>query len=701
MKASTAQAQTTLAQKAIALFMALVLCMGLTPHAAWADEAGEGSGSNASQATEQPTVTLTIVKGIGYSGPNALVNKTYSFAEGQTLADLFAAAKADGSIKDYEFKDSGYGSYLYSVTLPDDTVVANAADWSASWSNFKNGEYASGKACQEGDALAAGDAFQFAWADSVANYSPSKDQCKALKSKAELAEGATADTENVTLTIVKGIGYSGPNALVNKTYSFAEGQTLADLFAAAKADGSIKDYEFKDSGYGSYLYSVTLPDDTVVANAADWSASWSNFKNGEYASGKACQEGDALAAGDAFQFAWADSVANYAPTADQWMDLETKANGGGKVPQKPSDPEAAINIYDVAKAQSLITNLSARFSKGGADAAIDNSTFYAAVALNSLDKGASIDADAILANLNKDDQMTAGRMGKYIMALTAAGVDCTKVDDNGTTRNLVAEMETLEKPESTSVYDAVCILPVYQYGSYTQGSSAMAPSALIDLILASVDDDGLFGVAAYGCDTQTTAQAILALLPYQSVRSDVAAAIKKAESALLSLENADGSFAYSAQYGGANLDATANVIAALEALGYNCASDSRLTTSNGSTPLGYLTSVADETLDGYLGATDYNESAASATALLAFAAHEGARQADGAYSVYTLKQVVKGGQGSSSDDSDSMSTPDAKPLAQTGDCTATTAAAAIALCALASGAVALRRVRRARTLAQR
>ena len=124
--------------------------------------------------------------------------------------------------------------------------------------------------------------------------------------------------------------------------------------------------------------------------------------------------------------------------------------------------------------------------------------------------------------------MTAGRMGKYIMALTAAGVDCTKVDDNGTTRNLIAEMETLEKPESTSVYDAVCILPVYQYGSYTQGSSAMAPSALIDLILASVDDDGLFGVAAYGCDTQTTAQAILALLPYQSVRSDVAAAIKKA-----------------------------------------------------------------------------------------------------------------------------------------------------------------------------
>ena len=91
--------------------------------------------------------------------------------------------------------------------------------------------------------------------------------------------------------------------------------------------------------------------------------------------------------------------------------------------------------------------------------------------------------------------MTAGRMGKYIMALTAAGIDCTKVNDNGTVRNLVAEMEALEKPESMSVYDAVCILPVYQYGSYKQGDSAMAPSALIDLILANADDKGLFGSA--------------------------------------------------------------------------------------------------------------------------------------------------------------------------------------------------------------
>ena len=555
----------TLAQKAIALLMALVLCMGLTPHAAWAEETGETGGSGAPQAVEQPTVTLTIVNGFGYSGPNVLVSKAYSFTEGQTLADLFAAAKAAGDIKDYEFSNPyGSGEYLASVTMPDGTVVSDPTGKTSYWANFKNGSYAADNACQAGNKLATGDAFQLAFTDLVVNREPSADEWAALKGKAE------------------GVVPSKP------------GQS-----------GSIKG--------------------------------------------------------------------------------------------KPST--ANSNKYDAAKAETLIANLSARFASSGKGHAIDNNTFYAAIALSPLGKGASIDA-AILANLNKDDLMTAGRMGKYIMALTTAGIDCTKVNDNGTVRNLVAEMEALEKPESMSVYDAVCILPVYQYGSYKQGDSAMAPSALIDLILANADDKGLFGFLTYGCDMQTTAQAILALLPYQSFHSGAAAAIKKAESALLSMENEDGSFAYSAQYREANLDATANVVAALEAIGYNCASDSRLTTSNGSMSLGYLTSVAEKDLTGYLDASSYNESAASAVVLMAFAAHEGARQADGVYSVYTFKQVTKDDSNSGSNqDSGSNSDSDAKPLAQTGDDASTAAAAAIALCALASGAVAVRRVRRSRTLA--
>lgn len=298
---------------------------------------------------------------------------------------------------------------------------------------------------------------------------------------------------------MNGFGYSGPNVLVNKAYSFTEGQTLADLFAAAKAAGDIKDYEFSNPyGSGEYLASVTMPDDTVVSDPTGAASYWANFKNGSYAADNACQAGDKLAAGDAFQFAFTNLVVNRAPSADEWAVLRGKAEG--VAPSKPGQsgstnqgkPSTANSSkHDAAKAETLIANLSARFAINGKDHAIDNNTFYAAIALNSLGKGASIDAAAILANLNKDDLMTAGRMGKYIMALTAAGIDCTKVNDNGTVRNLVAEMEALEKPESMSVYDAVCILPVYQYGSYKQGDSAMAPSALIDLILANADDKGL------------------------------------------------------------------------------------------------------------------------------------------------------------------------------------------------------------------
>ena len=104
MKATTAQMPATLAQKAIALLMALVLCMGLTPTQLGRKKRGDRWLQRAA-GRRAATVTLTIVNGFGYSGPNVLVSKAYSFTEGQTLADLFAAAKAAGDIKDYEFSN--------------------------------------------------------------------------------------------------------------------------------------------------------------------------------------------------------------------------------------------------------------------------------------------------------------------------------------------------------------------------------------------------------------------------------------------------------------------------------------------------------------------------------------------------------------------------------------------------------------------
>ncbi len=496
-------------------------------------------------------------------------------------------------------------------------------------------------------------------------------------------ETTNGNTVDASLTLVCGMSYNGPVVKLNKHYEMHKGATLGDLFAAAKSAGDVKDYSFKDSGYGSYVDSVTLSDGTVLANKADWSASWSNFKDGEYASGSACQQGDAVKSGDAFQFAYCDAVANYAPTKAQWDALV------GKSTQLP-DPIVAK--YDAAKAQSLINNLSARYVAGGKDASISNATVDAAIALNAMGLGASIDADAIIANLEgyetaNGHAITAGALGKYIMALTAAGIDCTKVTlSDGNVHNLVSEMEGKIDPATLDLYSAVYILPVYKYGSYTAGSKAsMSENDLVNFVLGKADDEGLFD-GGYGADTQTTAQAILALQSYASSNAAVKSAIEKAGKALLSYQNVDGGFAYSAAFLSSNLDATAAIVCALTSLGYDCAEGKDLITSNGSSPLGYLVTMADEDLSGYLTNSSYNESQTSATILAAFVAHANQRAA---YNVYTLNKVER--TDATSQPEDNGKGNDAKPLAQTGDSSAVMALMLAAFAGAAGVAAARRR----------
>ena len=87
MKATTAQMPATLAQKAIALLMALVLCMGLTPHAAWAEEAGEGS-----EQADTFSVVLTVVDTTD-AEKGVLANvKVDGMTADDTVADLLAKA---------------------------------------------------------------------------------------------------------------------------------------------------------------------------------------------------------------------------------------------------------------------------------------------------------------------------------------------------------------------------------------------------------------------------------------------------------------------------------------------------------------------------------------------------------------------------------------------------------------------------------
>lgn len=473
---------------------------------------------------------------------------------------------------------------------------------------------------------------------------------------AEAASGEAAGT--VTLQVAYDQDGDGTNDLVvNKSYKFYGEKTLDDLFAAAKSAGDIKDYAFgEDTGYGSYLNSVTMADDTEVVGITSTNGMiyWSSYKNGVYASGADCQRDDALTDGTAFQFQIEGysfiSGATYGPTALDWATAPEPAlssqqigesSGPAPTPEPTPKPVKAYP-YDATAAATLRQNLAARFSKGGADASLSNSTVDGAIALNALGLGSQIDSAALLKSFegygqaNNGYKPGAGQYGKYILALTAAGVDCTKVTfSDGTVHNLVSEMEALLDAGSVGIYDEVWILPVYR--SYADASGHAA--ALIDDMLASSDSDGLFGSLAYGCDSQTTAEAVLALLPYRSSRSDVRAAIEKAEATLLSMQNEDGGFDYMSAYPGSNLDATAEIVAALTALGHDCATGAELTTANGSTPLGWLCGMADANLAGFLDASAYNEAMTSAAVLMGLSADAGRQATGGAYDVFALKAV--------------------------------------------------------------
>ncbi len=108
------------------------------------------------------------------------------------------------------------------------------------------------------------------------------------------------------------------------------------------------------------------------------------------------------------------------------------------------------------------------------------------------------------------------------------------------------------------------------------------------------------------------------------------------------MQNADGGFAYMLSEDGSasdsNLDATADIVTALCALGYNCTNGKQLTGEGGATPISYLVSKADSDLTGFVGASAYSEEMTAATVLCALAA--AANSATGAYDVHGSIQAA-------------------------------------------------------------
>lgn len=272
---------------------------------------------------------------------------------------------------------------------------------------------------------------------------------------------------------------------------------------------------------------------------------------------------------------------------------------------------------------------------------LSSNTITAAYALQATEQSTSLDSNAIFQSLKAEAYLSAGKLAQYIAALTAAGIDCTQITDNGTKRNLLEELETMIRQSTPSVYELPYILTVYNGYGYT------APQEIIDTLLnASLEtqnsETSLCGSTYDGVryeDTQTTAQLMLALSSYttsedtdstsntisgtikKSISEAIVHAIDAAENALLDMQTEDGGFKYASYSTAADADTTASIVTFLTARGYDCSGagdNNRLLTKSGASPLSYLMAMAQQ---GYPGS--YNTELSAATVFLATASYQG------------------------------------------------------------------------------
>ncbi len=667
-----------------AVLLAVALCLGMVPAASYA-EGAEAAAAPAAASPEQAvgTATLTIVYGLGMNGdPDIVVNKKYPFAEGATVEDLFAAAKAAGDIKDYAFVDGGYGSTLNSVTKNDGTEIKNNAAGSLYWGNFKNGSYVVNPGEAQGtEALADGVTYQFAWSSYPTAAAPS-DWTPIVSAATDgtgmAGTGAKAGT--ATLTIVYGLGFTGdPDIVMNKKYEFASGATVEDLFAAAKAAGDIKGYAFS----GDYLSSVTMNDGTVVANASDFSLLWSTYKDETYASGTDGQKSEPLADGVTYQFAWSSYPTAVAPS--DWAAIIAAATDGseiapGKPVQKPEDSKYTPVALDSKAYTQLFSTIAGSFA-GTAEP-------WEALDLAAIGQASAADENALVAAARASigvDNPTA--LQKNILALTALGVDAASVvDQNGT--SLIDALGSTAMATSMVNGRAFALL-AYKSGSYAAFARVQTEQQLINDILAGQLDDGGFALQGATADADITAMVIAALAPYRS-DARVETALQAALAALQNLQLADGGFP-SLGATESNVNSTAVAVIALAAAGIDPASSWAV--ENGATPVSALLSFANESRTGFIFGTSVND-IATEQGFRAMVAYQGFKNTGTAYNVYLQAADgvagLPGVEANAQKPSDQQDNPQNK-LVQTGDGVAVAPIAALGVCAIAGVALAVRR----------
>ncbi len=681
-------------RKLLAVVLACVLSISLMPSFAWADLATDAADQVSSQAddAQKAQVTLTIVAGTqtdwttNETTYNTWVNKYYTLddvlaaahAKGRTdrtidtltMQDLLDAAVLAGDITSYDATESSYGGlYLDAITSDAGIKLAgiNSPDYMLSefWSVLEDGTQT--PVAFDAVTLKGGHAYQFAWDTYTSALPPDNWSDFYAKNPADNSyAGADLSQGEVTLSVVAGLqtdyatGEVTYPTWVNKRYGLADvlahaktkdpSKTLAtltmqDLLDAAVAAGDIKAYDATPSSYGGlFLNSITSKDGVEYAgwNSADYSASlyWSVFDNGGYADVSFSQI--ALVDNKTYQFAWDSFSSAHVPhNWDEFYETnkpkaadDTNNPSSGDKPQVPPAPPTQTYkplTCDQATIDALINNIANAYA-GTQDAW----QIMDMAALGRLDKTDAPGFVASAAHAMKepaaDGAMTAYQ--RTILALTAAGVDATKVPDGQTSFDAVSEMSQKVSASSPVTVLAFTLL-AYASGEYALPASAtLDQQALIAAVASHQLADGGFAYSGSTADADVTAMVIAALAPYKDSSDQAAEMLDKALVALKNLQHDDGGFGATGLgvETATNANSTAMAVIALCAVGIDPATS--WATKTGATPLLALLSQASANQDGFVYAGSLNPGATE-QGFRALVAYRGFKNTQQPYNIYT------------------------------------------------------------------
>ena len=719
------------AARALALVLAVALALGLAPATALADD---------SATDDEATYTLTVVAGGAWDystyeySYTVLTNTTYTLsqvlaatgktdASELTMLDLLDTAVAAGDLSSYDGYESSYGYYVSAV---DGVSEEYSDDYSTMlyWSIYVDGSY--GSYSIDATSLEDGSCYQLALdcysSVSTPDWSTFYDTYTVTE-----ATDATEGETTYTLTVVAGTSTDWTTyettytVLLNKQYSQsavltaaektdASELTMLDLLAAAVAAGDLTSYDGYESSYGYYV--------TSVAGVAEWYSSdystmlyWSLYDNGSY--GWYSIDATTLTSGGTYQLAYELYTTVAVPDWSTFYDTYAAVDSGYEVESDDDDTDSdtAVEAPDAdeyeadAVSSDTLGDLFATIAASYADSTDSWQVMELAAAGLLTEDQAAAALEAALTEMQTTSGTTVYQ--RNIIALTAAGYDCTALPDGDGTYDAVsamAESVTVLSPINTLIWTLVA----YDSGDYEVPSTAnLDRDDLIEAILAAQLADGGWAYSGSTGDVDMTAMAVAALAPYYLAGDeDVVSAVNAALVFLRAAQNADGGFGTAAGEE-TNADSTAMVIVALCALGIDPAE--QWAAESGETPMSALLALATDELDGFTYGGEAN-ALATEQGFRALVAYQGLVNTGSAYDIYLRAVYGEAGQAStasgdtstttstsSTSDTTSDSTSDStSDVPATGDA-GTEGAVVLALVGVAgvTAAVALERRRRA------